>query len=66
MKTYDPANGSKMQRLLYCSFQRGAAPRRRTARPQRTAAPRRGMQFFGEVCAVLVIFGLAVLAMIVL
>jgi hypothetical protein len=60
MKRYDPATGSKMQRLLFCSFQRGAAPRRRTARP------RRALKFGAEVCAILTIFGLAVLAMFVL
>jgi hypothetical protein len=66
MTKYTPATGSKMQRLLFCSFQSGAAPRRRTARPQRTAAPRRALRLGAEVCAVLVIFGLAVLAMFVL
>ena len=65
MKPYSPATGSKMQRLLFCSFQSGAAPRRRTARPQRTAAPRRGIRFFAEFCAVLVIFSLLVIAMII-
>tara|TARA_R110000765_G_scaffold72483_1_gene140714 strand:+ start:119 stop:301 length:183 start_codon:yes stop_codon:yes gene_type:complete len=59
MKTYDPATGSKMQRLLFCSFQSGAAPRRRTA------APRRALKFGAEVCAVLVIFSLLVIAMII-
>jgi hypothetical protein len=66
MTRYSPATGSKMQRLLFCSFQSGAAPRRRTARPQRTAAPRRGIRFFAEFCGALIIFALVFLAMIVL
>ena len=65
MTRYSLATGSKMQRLLFCSFQSGAAPRRRTARPQRTAAPRRGIRFFAEFCGALTIFALLVIAMII-
>ena len=61
MKNYEPATGSRLQRLLFCSMQREGKWRGFSS-----PAPRNVLRFGAEVCGALIIFALVVLAMIVL